>query len=137
MIGGVSLLAIIGAGVVSMIIGFLWYSPMLFGKQWMKLMGLTKEKLEKAKKTMGPMYGVSFVATFVMAVVLGIVVNFALATSAQEGMRLGFLMWLGFVAPVMVSDVIFGDKTWDLLLLNAGYQLVSLMAMGSVLAMWG
>jgi hypothetical protein len=46
----VNYVAVLFAVVASMVVGFAWYSPVLFGKQWMKLMGLTKENMESAKK---------------------------------------------------------------------------------------
>lgn len=133
----VNLVAVLGAAVVSMIVGYLWYSPMLFGKQWMKLMGLTDAKMEAAKKEMGKMYALSFSAALVTGYILGMVVKMAYSTTAVGGMKVGFGVWLGFVAPVQMTEVLFGGKSWNLYYLNTGYQLVSAMLMGAILAMWG
>ncbi len=40
--------AVLVAAVVSMVIGALWYSPVLFGKLWMKYSGLSDKKLAEA-----------------------------------------------------------------------------------------
>ena len=58
------------AGVASMIVGFIWYSPMLFGNSWMKLSGYTADSLKKAQKEMGKWYGISFVLSLISAYVL-------------------------------------------------------------------
>ncbi len=130
----VTLIAVLVAGFVSMAVGFLWYSPMLFGKPWMKLMGITKESMKEAQKEMGKMYALSFVATLVTAYVLFHVMtfseNFYDYTSLQTGLTTAFWVWLGFVAPVQMTDVLFGGKKWNLFFINAGYQLASLLAMG-------
>ena len=130
----VTLIAVLVAGFVSMAVGFLWYSPMLFGKPWMKLMGITKESMKEAQKEMGKMYALSFVATLVTAYVLFHVMtfseNFYDYTSLQTGFTTAFWVWLGFVAPVQMTDVLFGGKKWNLFFINAGYQLASLLAMG-------
>ena len=135
----VNYLAVLVAGVVSMGVGFFWYSPTLFGKPWMKLMGFTKETMAGAKKEMGKMYALSFVATLVMAYVLVHVMtfseNFYHYSSVQTGLTSAFWVWLGFVAPVQMTDVLFGGKKWNLFFINTGYQLASLLAMGVTLGL--
>lgn len=133
----VNLLAVGGAAVASMILGFAWYSPVLFGKPWMKLMGYTEKSLKEAQAKMGPMYALSFLGALVMAYVLSHVstlsaafFQYPLQTAAISS---GFWMWLGFVAPVQMTDVIFGDKKWKLYAINTGYQLVSLLLMGAII----
>jgi len=53
---GVNLLAVLVAAVATMIVGFLWYSPLLFAKPWMTLMGYDpndKTKQEEMRKGAG------------------------------------------------------------------------------------
>lgn len=52
--------AVLIAAVAGMIVGFIWYSKALFGKQWASLMGYTDESIKQARKEMGKLYGVSF-----------------------------------------------------------------------------
>jgi hypothetical protein len=135
----VNLFAVLLAAVASMGVGFLWYSPMMFGKPWMKLMGLTMKDMNSAKKEMGKLYALSFVASIVTAYVLSHVMtlssNFYDYDQMMTGMTSAFWMWLGFIAPVQLTDTIFGGKKWKLFALNTGYQLVAVMAMGVVLAL--
>ncbi len=133
----VNLIAVFAAAVVSMIVGFLWYSPLVFGKQWMKLMGLTDAKLEAAKKGMSKMYALSFLAALVTGYILGMVVKMAYSTTVVGGMKVGFGVWLGFIAPVQMTEVLFGGKSWDLYYINTGYQLISVILMGAIMVMWG
>ena len=135
----VNYLAVLFAGVASMIVGFLWYSPMLFGNLWMKLMGHTKESMEKEKKNMGKTYGTSFVLSLVTAYVLSHVIslsqNFYGYDAITTGVTSAFWMWLGFVMPVQSTDMLFGSKKWKLFAVNTGFQLASLLVMGVVLAL--
>ena len=132
----VNYLAILVAAVANMAVGFLWYSPVLFGKPWMKLMGLTAKHMAAAKKKMGMMYAISFIATIVTAYVLSVVVQTVQALSMVEGLQLAGLLWLGFVGPVQMTDVIFGGKPWKLFFINTGYQLAGLLVMGAILVLW-
>jgi hypothetical protein len=133
----INYLAVLVAGVVSMALGFLWYSPVLLGKQWMKEKGLTSDKLKKAQKEMGKLYGLSFVVSLITACILFHVMtfseNFYHYPSVQTGLTSGFWMWLGFMMPVQITATIFGDRNWKLFGIDTGYQLASVLAMGAVL----
>jgi hypothetical protein len=135
----VNYLAVLLAGVVTMVVGFLWYGPMLFAKPWMKLMGHTKESIEKEKTNMGKTYGTSFVLALVTAYVLSHVMtlsqNFYNTSAVATGLTSAFWMWLGFIMPVQATDVLFGSKKFRLFLINTGYQLASVLAMGVVLGL--
>lgn len=129
----ISYLGILISAVVSMIIGALWYGP-LFGKPWMKMMGLTKKDMEKAKKKgMWKLYLANFIAVFVMAFVLMHIIIHVGAVTIWEGVQTGFWVWLGFIATVMLGTVIWEGKPLKLYLLNVGYYLISLLVMGAIL----
>lgn len=134
----VNYIAIFLAGVAAMVVGFLWYGPMLFAKPWMKLMGYTEGSMEKAKKDMGKTYGISFVLSLITAYVLSHVMtlslNFFNYPVLQTGLTTAFWMWLGFIMPVQATEVMFGGKKLKLFAINTGYQLVSLIAMAVVIA---
>lgn len=136
----VNYVAVLLAGVVSMALGFLWYSPMVLGKQWMEEKGYTQESLKKAQAAMGKLYGVSFVMSLITAYVLSHVMtlsqNFLQYSTLQTGLTTAFWMWLGFMMPVQLTATIFGSKKWKLLGIDTGYQLVSLMAMAVVIAIF-
>ena|SRR5688572_25215766 len=135
----VNYVAVLVAGIVTMIVGFLWYGPMLFGNVWMKLMGHTKESIEKEKTNMGKTYGTSFVLALVTAYVLSHVMNlsqnFYHYEAVMTGVSSAFWMWLGFIMPVQATDVLFGNKKMKLFAINTGYQLASVLAMGVVLGL--
>ena len=123
------------AGVVSMALGALWYSPVLFGKEWMKHSKISKKDIEKAKKKgMGKAYFVNLLSVLVMVYVLAHVVSYVGATSVLGGAVVGAWMWLGFVATVGLNVVLWEGKSLNLYFLNMGYQLVSLIIAGALLA---
>ncbi len=134
----VNYLAILIAGVVSMAIGFLWYSPILFGNKWAKLKGYSAEQLKKEQKEMGKWYGVSFIVSlltaYVLAHTMALSQNFYEYPILQTALTSAFFMWLGFVMPVQLTNTIFGNKKFQLFGIDTGYQLVSLIVMGVVIA---
>lgn len=137
----VNYLAVLLAAVASMVLGFLWYSPMLLGKAWMKERGLTAETIKKEQQGMGMLYGLSFVVALITAYVLSHVmtmaVNFFHMPLLNTGLTSAFWMWLGFVMPVQATATIFGNHNFKLFAIDTGYQLGSLLLMGVVLALVG
>lgn len=133
----VNLVAVLVAAIVNMVLGFLWYGP-LFGKIWMKAMGYTQKDAEKMKKegNMGKIYGLAFIGGLVMAYVLAAFIGLIGANTAAAGAQVGFWAWLGFIVTKSFTDVLFEGKNWTAYYLSMGYQLVSLLAMGAILASW-
>ena len=132
----VNYLAVLLCAVASMVIGFLWYGP-LFGKPWSKMTGMTKEKMDKAKESMPTTYGLMFVSSLVMAYVLAHFVWYAAPGSLTLfiSVKTAVWAWLGFVATYAFSKFLFNaeKKTWALLVIDAGYYLVTLVVMGAIL----
>lgn len=136
----VNYLAILLAAVLSMVIGSLWFGA-LFGKTWMKLMGMTKESMQGMKGSdMARLYGIQFVGSLVMAFVLAHALVFASSylqvSGIPAGLQTGFWNWAGFVAPVTLGTVLWEGKSWKLWLFNNSYYLISLCSMGVLLALW-
>ena len=136
----VNYLAVLVAAASSIVLGFLWYGP-LFGKVWMAQMGITKESMSSVKQgEMMKSYVLMTIGSLLMAYVLSHSLTFASTytqtTGYLAGVMVAFWTWLGFVAPVTLSSVLWEKKSWKLWCINAGYYLVSLKIMGVILALW-
>ena len=137
---GVRLWAVALAAVASTIVGFLWYSPLLFARPWMLAMGYDPEdkaKLAELQKGAGVMYSIALVASLVSAFVLAKILVGMTIASPLYGMKIGFAVWLAFVATVQLTDKLFGQRPTKLFLINTGYQLVCYVVMGAILGKWG
>ena len=135
----INTLAVLGAAVACMVIGFLWYSPFLFAKPWMVAMGYDpaeKARIAEMQKSAGPKYGVTFLANLLSAFVLGKIIYHLAISTALYGMKVGFAVWAAFVMTVQLTDKLFGNRPLNLFLINTGYQLVCYLAMGAILGQW-
>src|SRR2546422_2378916 len=133
----INILAVLVAAVLTFVLGAVWYSPILFAKQWMQAQGYTPEKLEEMKKRgVVRAYAVSVACYFVMAYVLALFASYTTATSVVQGLWLGFLAWLGFTATTGLTGNMFSEKPIAAWVLDAGYQLAHLLLMGALLAAW-
>jgi hypothetical protein len=136
---GVNLWSVLAAAVATMILGFLWYSPLLFAKPWTLAMGYDlndKGKMEEMRKGAGKLYGITFIASLISAFVLAKIIDVTTVTAVLYGMKIGFAVWLGFVTTVQLTSTLFKKRPIKLYLIDTGYQLVCYLVMGAILAKW-
>jgi len=58
----VNFLALLLAAMSSLVVGFIWYNPKVFGNIWMKESGMTEEKMKGSNMIM--IFGLSIVYAF-------------------------------------------------------------------------
>ncbi len=124
--------AIIVAALVPMVLGALWYSPLLFAEPWLRAAGRTREELTGA----GLGYALSAIAALVTSYALARVIRWAEVDDLWNGALVGGLVWVGFVATVLAVTMYFNGQPRTLWLINAGYQLVAIVLMGAIHGAW-
>lgn len=129
--------AVIVCGVLSMILGMLWYGP-LFGKLWMRLIGKNVEQIraEMKYRNMPAIYGLQFLAALVMAYVLSLFISFIRVHTIWDGIMLGLWIGIGFVLTSGFGGYAFENRPSKLFWVNHGYTLVQLAIFGAILAGW-
>lgn len=132
--------AVAVGALINMGVGFAWYGP-LFGKEWMRLQGIDKARIEADKKKgMQKTYALALLGAFAMSYVMAHSMLFAesyLKTSGvTSGIMGGFYNWLGFVFPVTLGTVLWDGKPWKLWCINSGYWLTVLCLMGITFSLW-
>ncbi len=133
----VNYLAVLVAGLVIFMLGGLWYSPVLFAKRWMALMGKTEADITpEAKASMPMMYALAFVCSLLTAWVLAVLLNHFVSLTPLRGAMVGALCWLGFAAPTSYATSLFSMQKKELWLINSAYNLVSFVLAGIILAIW-
>jgi hypothetical protein len=131
----VALWPVLAAGIANVVVGFIWYNPKVFGAAWMRLSNISPETAERGKKMMPVMAFFGFLASVVAAYVMN---HFGIAWGVFDwigGIELGFWIWLGFAAPVLLGVVLWEGKSFKLFLINAGYWLVAFIVMGVILTL--
>ena len=87
-------LALIVAAVILWLLGASWYSPVLFAKPWIAIIG--RKSGEKPKGLAAGMIG-SFIGDLLLAFVLAHIIGWSGADTFAWGAFVGFIVWLGFV----------------------------------------
>lgn len=131
-VADINYLAVLVAGLLSMVIGFVWYGP-LFAKAWMKEVGLKAKDVEKGP---GAGYALTLFGALIESFVLAHFIDYTWATTLTEGIVTGVWVWLGFVAYAIGVNYLFAQRTFKLWQIDTGYFLVLLMAQGALLAVW-
>ena len=131
----VTLLPVFGASIVSMVLGFVWYHPKVFGTAWMRMTGFTPSAIEKGKRWM-PLIALGGILASMFAAYIMNRFGTALGVYDVKGaIELGFMCWAGFVAPVLFWNVLWDQKPLTLYLINASYWLIAFVAMALVLVL--
>jgi len=128
--------AVVVSALAVFLIGALWYSPLLLGRQWVAAHGYTAEKLVEMRKSAAQSYAVSFLCYLLMGAVLSVLAGEAGVATVREGLRLGALCWVGFAATIGLTANLFSEKPLAAYLIDAGYQLVYLAVMGAIVGGW-
>ncbi|MGD0037413.1 MAG: DUF1761 domain-containing protein [Bacteroidota bacterium] len=129
----INFLAVFVAALANYIIATVWYA-VIFGNLWKKLTSISDMKPSPIKMIIVFIGSLLMSYVLVHAIVFG---NAYLHTSGIcGGLMCGFFNWLGFIAPVTLTNVIYEKRPWKLWLLDNAFWLISLLVMGSILSVW-
>ena len=125
--------AVLAAALSTFVLGGLWYSPLLFGKAWMRANNFTDADLQTFSKAR--MFGWSFFLALIMALNLAMFLA-APNTNLKWGMAAGALAGLGWVAMSIAIIGLFENKSWKYIAINGGYMTVAFVIMGAIIGAW-
>ena len=136
-LGGVNLIAVVVAVIASMALGFVWY--MALGKQWMAALGRNAEDVMQGGMGASPTpfiwsAAMQFISAYSLALLLPRVMG---AVNLQNGLILGFHLWLGFSITTMITNHRYQQSKWSLTLIDGGYMLGVLLVQGIVIGIFG
>jgi len=131
----VNYLAVLVAGIVIFLIGGLWYSPLLFARRWVALLGKSEEQLKA--NTGGPAsYAMVFVCGLVTAFAIAVVIAHFRPLPTLKGIEVAILCWAGFAGATSFGTSLFSGERRGLWLINSGYNLVSFIVAAVILNLW-
>ena len=156
----INFIAMFGAAVIPLVVGFLWYNPKTFGTIWMRENNFTQEELQKGNmlKIFGLTYIFSLMATMILMALtihqsgaVGMVGGPPLMANAKpsfaafmadygtayrtfkHGALHGFMGGLFLALPIIGINGLFERKSWKYIFIHAGFWMVTLALMGGVI----
>ena len=159
----INLIAPLVAALTTLLVGFVWYHPKVFGTAWMKETGLTQEELDKGN--MLKIFGLTFIFSTFIAMIMQMLTIHQLGAmgmiggpdklaeakpsfaafmtdygtafrTAKHGALHGFMTGLFFAFPMIAINGLFERKSWKYILIQAGYWMVSLLIIGAIVCAW-
>lgn len=129
-------LAVLVAAVAYFMLGALWYSKVLFGTKWARLVKLDTGNPD-LKKGMGGMMVSTFVLTLIICFALEIlIIKFNFLQEISYGIKLGLLTGLAFATTAVSINYVYENKPANLYLINNGYHVLGHVIAASILVLW-
>ncbi len=126
--------AVFACAIANLILGALWYSPLLFYKAWMKENNFTEEKI---KEKFNPL------KTYGLTCLLSLIISYNLAfflgddkVTATWGATAGFLAGFGFSALIFAIVALFEQRSLKYILINGGYITIYFTLIGFIIGAW-
>jgi hypothetical protein len=126
-------LAVFVCALLSLAVGALWYSPVLFCKAWQKETGLSDEQVA----------GANPLRTYSITLLLAWIISYNLAfllgdskTNWQWGVVAGLLAGVGWADTMFVIIALFEQRSFRYIVINCGYITVYFALIGLVLGIW-
>ncbi len=132
----VNYLAVFVAAVAVFVLGWLWYSPLLFYKPWMRLRGLDPVAAMAGAKMPGGKLLIEFARCVVLAYMVAIFVALVGPSSWLGVVHVGLLLWLGFPVILLTGSVLWDNVPWKVAAIHAGDWLVKMLVIPIIVRTW-
>ncbi len=132
-VGGINYLAVVAAVIVQFVGGAAWYG--IFAKPWLAAVGKTKEEVQAAGTGWAD-YVLAAMAAAIGMLGLAVLVQATRANGLLEGLALGLIAGVGFVATIKAVQYRFEGRPMKLYLINTGYPVVVLAIGGAIMGAW-
>ena len=130
----INFIAVLVAAVAYFLVGWAWYSPMLFGNAYLKEMKLDPKKMKM--ENMGVIFGASFICGLLTAFVIKAVMIATFADTVFLGANIGVLLSVGLIGTNAMNDALYDNHSTKLFFIKVGYNVLGFIVMGAILGAW-
>lgn len=157
----INFLALFVSALSTLVVGFIWYNPKVFGTIWMKEAGMTEEKMKGAN--MAVIFGLSVVYAFMISFIIQVLTihqygafgmiggNLETAQPSYEafmndygtayrtfkhGAFHGFITGLFLIFPLTATNALYERRSFKYVLVSSGFWMVCFMIMGGIICAW-
>jgi hypothetical protein len=132
----VNYLAVFVAAIVVFVLGWLWYSPLLFYKPWMRAKGIDPAVAMAGAKMPAGKLVIELLRCLVLAYVIAHFVALIGITSWMIAAHFGLLLWIGFPVIILTGSVLWENVPVKVAVIHAGDWLVKLLVIPIILSVW-
>jgi hypothetical protein len=131
---GINYLAVVVAAIAYMVLGALWYSPILFGTAWMKGIGKTREQVNADFSPVN--YIIALIFAFIASYGIARFMIWAGGDSIADGIKVAVLAGVAFVLATMGMNDVFEKRPSGLTVINILYHLIAFLIVGIIIGAW-
>ena len=130
----INLWGVLLAGVSSMVIGMVYYSNALFGKEWKKLAKVDEKRFQKEMPRVMPMVFLAALLTaYVVAYMTFLYQNYFDGSWLAAGVVTALILWAGLSFTTVYVHNALDQRRYKLTVISVGNRLLSLLAMGLII----
>lgn len=123
-------LAVLAAAISAFVLGGLWYGP-LFKAAWCREAGIDPDA---APPHLARIFAVAFACSLLAALIFAVLLG--TTATAADGLAVGFVVGLFFVATSFGINYAFARRSLKLWMIDAGYHIVQFSLYGVILGAW-
>jgi hypothetical protein len=127
----VNLLALAIFAVIAFFASSIWYSPLLFGRQFLELSGVAAGSRPSALKALSEL-----LRTFILAYVIARLLLRLNVVDWKDALRWGLWLWIGFPVVLLTGSMLWQNVPWQLAAIHSGDWLIKLLLIPAGLTLW-
>ena len=132
----VNYLAVVVVAIIGFLLGWLWYSPVLFVKAWMEEMKFTPETMEACKPKMASLMAKGFLTTLLSTFGLAVLITAHGSENWIKGAAFGFFIGVMVVGLRQVNCNLWEGRSLKLQLITVGHEVALYTLQGAILGVW-
>ena len=121
---------------VGFLLGWLWYSPVMFNKAWVTEMQNSSQALANLKGRMGQATAVAFLFTLLSTFGLAVLIDARGTVGMVKGAEFGAFVGAVVVGSRMLNSSVWENRSARLLRINLGHEIVLFALQGALLGLW-
>ncbi len=134
----INLIGVLLAAASALVVGMVWYSGALFGREWTKVTGVSEKDMKKAMPNAMPQIIVAALLTaYILAHVTYLSQQFFGYSYLKSALETAFWLWLGISATTIVAHDAFENRSKKLLAINVGNRLATYLVMALIIGAVG
>ena len=132
----VNYLAVLVAALVVFVLGWLWYSPLLFYKPWMRAKGIDPAVAMSGAKMPAGKLVIELVRCIVLAYIIARFAALLGISSWMGAVHFGAMLWIGFPVILLTGSVLWENVPVKVAAIHAGDWLVKLLVIPIIVSVW-
>jgi hypothetical protein len=136
-LGQLNWLAVIVGAVVYFALGAVWFTPMAFGRPWMRAIGIDPAQPQGGMSA--ALYAVPALFGIIAAIATGMLAAATGSDNPGAGITLGLVVGVGYALSITASDALFDPhkpQRWVWWAITGGYHVVGLVIVAVLVSVW-